>query len=390
MRELARWRSAARLARTAASLGDVRARLVILAAVLAIAGCGGGGGHANQGGARVLGQKGDQPAPGPPLDYPVLATKNTTRVPGGDAIADAAAVARAVYPEAKPGAVTLVDAGDWRAGISAAQLAAPPLRAPILLAQGSGLPDATRTTLSALGPTGAPKAGGAQVLRVGTQAAAPGLKTSDVTGATPAALASAVDRMQVAAAGKPSATVVVASPQRPEYAMPAAGWAAKAGAPVLWTAGTGAVPPETIAAIRRHGRPRIFVLGPPAVVPGAVVTRLRKLGPVTRVAGGDPVSTAIAFSRLPTGWNVRDPGHGLVFANTHRPLDAAAGAPLSASGSYGPLLLLTDANALPAALQNFLLDIEPGYDPDPVRGVYNHGWLLGDETAIAAAVQARI
>jgi hypothetical protein len=41
-------------------------------------------------------------------------------------------------------------------------------------------------------------------------------------------------------------------------------------------------------------------------------------------------------------------------------------------------------------VQNFLLDIEPGYDTDPVRGVYNHGWLLGDETAIAAPVQARI
>jgi hypothetical protein len=159
---------------------------------------------------------------------------------------------------------------------------------------------------------------------------------------------------------------------------------------VLWTAGTGTVPPETLAAIRRHGHPRIFVLGPASVVPNAVVTRLRKLGPVTRVAGTDPVTTAIAFARLPTGWNVRDPGHGLVFANTQRPLDAAAGAPLSASGTYGPLLLLTDANALPTPLQNYLLDIEPGFDPDPVRGVYNHGWLLGDESAIAAAVQARI
>jgi hypothetical protein len=368
----------------------VRARLVILAAVLAIAGCGGGGGHAKGGGGRVLGQKGDAPAPAPALDYPVLATKNTTRVPGGDPIANAAAVARAVFPETKPGAVTLVDAGDWRAGISAAQLAGAPLRAPILIAQGSGLPDATRTALSALAPTGAAKAGGAQVLRVGTQAATPGLKTNDITGATPAALASAVDRLQVAAAGKPSATVVVASPEHPEYAMPAAGWAAKAGAPVLWTDGATAVPPETVAAIRRHGHPRIFVLGPEEVVPSAVVTRLRKLGAVTRVAGADPVATAIAFARLPTGWNVRDPGHGLVFANTHRPLDAAAGAPLSASGTYGPLLLITDANALPAALQNYLLDIEPGYDPDPVRGVYNHGWLLGDETAIGAAVQARI
>ena len=85
-----------------------------------------------------------------------------------------------------------------------------------------------------------------------------------------------------------------------------------------------------------------------------------------------------------------DPGHGLVFATTQRPPDAAAAAPLSASGSFGPLLLVTAPNVLPAPLQDYLLDIQPGYDADPVRGVYNHGWLIGDEAAISVDVQARI
>jgi hypothetical protein len=71
-------------------------------------------------------------------------------------------------------------------------------------------------------------------------------------------------------------------------------------------------------------------------------------------------------------------------------LDAAAAAPLSATGTYGPLLLLTAANALPAPVQDYLLDIQPGYDKDPVRGVYNHGWMIGDESAVAVDVQARI
>ena len=361
----------------------------MLAAMVVLASCGGGGSRKQHPSAPVVGQTANQPPPSPPLAFPVLATKNTTRVPGGDPVADAADVARAVFPELKPKAVTLVDSRDWRAGISAAQLAGGALRAPVLLAQGSSLPSATKSALTALQPTGAAKAGGAQVLRVGTQADAAGLKTTDVGGATPAALASNIDALAVKAAGKASATVVVASPDSPGYAMPAAGWAAKAGAPVLWTAGN-SLPAPTVAAIRRHHRPRIFVLGPASVVPDAVLAKLRKLGPVTRVAGKDPVTTAIAFARQPTGWNVRDPGHGLVFASTRRPLDAAAGAPLSASGSYGPLLLITDATALPGAVQNFLLDIEPGFDTDPVRGVYNHGWLLGDETAIAAPVQARI
>jgi hypothetical protein len=79
-----------------------------------------------------------------------------------------------------------------------------------------------------------------------------------------------------------------------------------------------------------------------------------------------------------------------VVANADRTLDAAAGAILSASGKYGPLLLVEDADALPRPLENFLLDIQPGYRFDPVRGVYNHVWLLGDESAISVAVQARI
>jgi hypothetical protein len=87
---------------------------------------------------------------------------------------------------------------------------------------------------------------------------------------------------------------------------------------------------------------------------------------------------------------VVDPGHGLVFARSDRPLDAAAAAPLSVSGSYGPLLVLAAADGLDGAVGQYLLDIQPGYTRDPVRGVYNHGWIVGDQRAISVATQARI
>src|SRR4051812_47190905 len=123
----------------------------------------------------VIGQTGDEaPAQGPPLGFPVLATKNTTRVAGGDAIADAAAVALATYPartpETRPAAVVLADVKDWRTGIAASVLAGAPLKAPILFADGDTIPDATRAALDALQPTGAKRAGGAQIIRVGTTA----------------------------------------------------------------------------------------------------------------------------------------------------------------------------------------------------------------------------
>jgi hypothetical protein len=54
------------------------------------------------------------------------------------------------------------------------------------------------------------------------------------------------------------------------------------------------------------------------------------------------------------------------------------------------LLLLDARDRLPQALTDYLLDIQPGYTSDPVRGVYNHGWIIGDERAVATALQASV
>ncbi|HKG16925.1 MAG TPA: cell wall-binding repeat-containing protein, partial [Solirubrobacteraceae bacterium] len=141
-----------------------------------------------------------------------------------------------------------------------------------------------------------------------------------------------------------------------------------------------------------HQQPKIYVLGPTSIISGRVLVALRRLGTVRRIAGRDPVATSIAFARFVDGafgWGVVDPGHGLVFASDKRPLDAAAAAPLSASGTYGPLLLV-DGGGLSTPLVQYLLDIQPGYERDPVRGVYNHGWLIGDAKAISITDQSRI
>jgi len=94
------------------------------------------------------------------------------------------------------------------------------------------------------------------------------------------------------------------------------------------------------------------------------------------------------------GWGVKEPGHGLVFANSGRPLDAPAAALLSATGNYGPLLLLESPAVIAPELAAYLGDIQPAYTsaPEyrPVRGVYNHGWLIGDESAITAKTQAEL
>jgi hypothetical protein len=377
-------------------------RRVVLLAVLALAApaaaCGGRSGDlAVRGDSQpTVGVSGTQGDAAGGLGFPTFATKNTTRVGGGDPIADAAAVARAVYPgpspTTRPGAVALVGTRDWRVGVAAAVLAGDPVRAPILLSNGADLPPASRDALTALAPTGSKAAGDAQVIRIGDVARPAGLRAADVKGTDPFALAHAIDAYSAAARGRTSDRVVIASADDPGYAMPAAAWAAKSGDPVLFVR-RDALPAETRAALVSHRKPKIYVLGPPETVSERVVTALKRLGAVTRVGSGDPVRSSIDFARFidgSFGWGVIDPGHGLVFARADRPLDAVAAAPLSASGTYGPLLLLSNADRLDAPVDEYLLDIQPGYVKDPVRGVYNHGWIVGDDRAISAGVQSRI
>jgi hypothetical protein len=376
-------------------------RVAIVICLVALAGCGGGRKKTDLGNsnppAPVLGRPAQAKQAARDLGFPGFATKNTTRVGGADPVADAAGVAQAVYPgaadDSRPGVVTIVDAADFQAAVSAAQLMAPPLRAPILYSQDGDLPQASQDALDAMHPKGAQEAGDAQVIRIGDRAGKPkGLKSTDIAGTKPVAIAKAIDRLASAAAGAQSQAVIVASGVDPAYAMPAAGLAAKTGAPVLWT-DKDTIPGPTREAIKSRKQPRIYVVGPAKVISDKAVKALQKLGPVQRISGNDPVANAIAVARYsdgPFGWNVVDPGHGLVFAAADRPGEAAAAVALSGTGTYGPLLLVDDPAKLPAAVENYLLDIQPGYDKDPVRGVYNHAWLLGDEHAIGVPVQARI
>jgi hypothetical protein len=373
------------------------AAAAVLAVLLLTAGCGKGDpGPTLTNDRPVQGARGSQPEAATGLGFPLFATKNTTRVGGADAIADAAGVAQAVFPSTspttRPPTVALADAGDWRAAVAASVLMARPVRAPLLLAEGGELPEATRSALERLSPTGSGVLGGAQVVRVGDVPEPDGLRTTSVSGADPFAVAASVDRLSTSARGKPSGTVLVVGSADPAYAMPAAAWAAKSGDPVLFVE-RDRLPAATERALRRHERPRIYVLGPASQVSGAVVEQLGRLGTVERIGGPTPQRSAVAFARYSQdgfGWGVVDPGHGVVFANPSQPLTAAAAAPLSSSGSYGPLLLTDAAGALPDTVVQFLLDIQPGYDTDPVRGVYNHGWLIGDERTIGADTQSRI
>jgi hypothetical protein len=345
------------------------------------------------------------------IGIPDLATKNTTRVNGSDPITDAAAVALAVYPSAAPGThppvVTLAPTNDWEAAIAASVLMAGPIRAPILLSNPGAMPSITARTLQTLSPAGSGAAGGAQVIRVGSVPKVKGMRSLAIKGTDPFTLAAAINRFADAAAGSPSADVVIASSDDPRYAMPAAGWAAESGDPILFVTGS-KIPTATRQALLSDAHPHIYVLGPSSLIPDSLVKQLRKFGTVNRIGAGDPAANSVTFAayRDPPcafkqpcahvpgsfGWALRSPGHGYVLLNASRTLDAAAAAPLSSSGTFGPELLITDPNTLPTSVLNYFLDYAtPGYTAEgPTAAVYNHGWVIGDESAVSVGVQAEM
>jgi hypothetical protein len=254
------------------------------------------------------------------------------------------------------------------------------------------VPEPTADALEALDPPGTSLAGGVQAFAVGGAAVPDGLRTRRI-GATGAAAATAIARLRERLFDPPPRHLVLAPEALPGFAMPAAAWAARSGDPVLFT-GPSKLPETTRRALEANRRAPVYVLGPSSAVSTDVVREVERIGnPVSRVSGEDPVANAIALARYADGdfgWDVNDPGHGFVVARSDSPLDAAAAAPLSASGTWGPLLLTDSADTLPAALRDYLLDVKPGYTTDPTRAFYNHVWLIGDADAIGVDQQAEI
>jgi ell wall binding domain 2 (CWB2) len=329
------------------------------------------------------------------LGYPGFATNNTTRIGGSDPAVNAAGAALAAFPstipEQRPDAVTLVGEEDWAGAIAAAVLMAAPVRSPILFSSPDELPEVTEEALDALDPQGSKATGEAPLFAVG-RIDFPG-QAAPIDSGEPATTAAQIATLRDRLFGEPPKHIVIASDSRPDFAMPAAAWAARSGDPVLYSE-TEELPKATAEALRKHPKVPVYVLGPSAVISSGVVREIAKISRrVKRVSGEDPVANALALARYRDGnfgWNVNDPGHGFVLTRSDSPAAAAAAAPLSASGTWGPLLLTDDADTLPPEVRSYLLDVKPGYTTDPTRAFYNHVWVIGDQEAISVNQQAEV
>jgi hypothetical protein len=383
------------------------AALVVVAIVFIVAAVigGSGGGKGDSGSAAPAPAPMTESAPAEPaaetstaqLGYPAFATGNTTRVGGSDPITNAAAVALAVFPSTtpaqRPAAVTLVGEDDWAGAIAASVLMAAPVRAPILISGADGLPDPSAEALDALDPQGNRDTGGASAFAIGAVATPDGSRVKSVKAGNAAATGAAIAALRDSLFGSEPAHILVVPSGQPQFAMPAAAWAARSGDPVLFAEGD-VLPESSLAVLERHPKVPVYVLGPSSAISSKALRAIAKVSTsVHRVSGENPVANAIAFARYADGgfgWNVNDPGHGFVLIREDSPLDAAAAAPLSASGTWGPLLLSDSATTLPKALREYFLDVKPGYTTNPTRAFYNHVWVIGDQEAIDVNQQAEV
>ena len=231
------------------------------------------------------------------------------------------------------------------------------------------------------------------MLAIGQVQVPDGMSAAKVAKGDAATEAAAIARLRDRLAGSPPEAILLASSSEPGFAAPAAAYAARSGDPVLFTE-AGKLPQETVAALHHEKGVPVYALGPGSAISGKVLKEVEGLGAkVQRISGDNPVAAAVSFARFGEGkfgWHVTDPGHGFVLVRSDAPLEAAAAAPLSASGTWGPLLLTDSADTLPSELRGYFLDVKPGYTTDPTRAFYNHVWIVGDTGQISVEQQAEV
>ncbi len=341
-----------------------------------------------------------------------LFTTTTVRV-GADGIEETAvAISRTVYPgPARPGAVVLLPQDDWRAGLVAAALVAPPVDAVLLPVSSRQLSEAVSRELERLRPAGIPWDGGAQVLALGDvadiivgQLEEQGYSVRRITETDPAVLASEVDSYLAAIKGHHDDHVLVVPRDAPEFALLAASWSAATGHTVAFSDRT-SLPAATREILDlRPTSAFVYVFAPEHIIEREVLGELVFFGHVQRIPGDDPYQTAASFAGYSDrgaqfrwwlgftprifGWGVSGPGNGFVFVNPDEPMHAVVAAALSRRGAHGPMLWVgTDAVSEPVTA--YLRGVSPP-GAIPQQPLVNRGWIIGNQSHISRSVQESI
>ncbi len=138
---------------------------------------------------------------------------------------------------------------------------------------------------------------------MGDAGAAEGLDTKAIEGSNSAEIAAEALELRERLTDEQPEHILVATSDDPEFAMPAAAWAARSGDPVLF-AQADSVPSPTIKAIEEHEDVPVFVLGPESVISNDAIKEISEATKATVSRAGaekDPIANAVAFARFVDG-----------------------------------------------------------------------------------------
>ena len=332
-------------------------------------------------------------------------TNNTTRVWANDYQELQKKILQIKNPEgSSPDFVILVSSLNWVNAVTAASLLAPPINSALMLVD-TNREEEVLKYLGQLNLKGEGILNGAQVLAVGEIADTTvkiqeeGYRVEKLTGDN-AAIAQKIDKLRAALTGQKSPWVILIDPDMDfSYSLPAINWSVHRGTPTLVLDGE-QLPTATKNALKaREKNPSLYIVGPPDNVSGTVKDSLNELGTVKEIGHNDPVQNAIEFARFYDentgfGWQTTpetvEGGKNFLLVKKDDWQSAVIGSQIFNKGLFGPLLLTSEANRLPAALEKFYFETSTDWWVTPAEGPYNHTWLLGSTDKISYPVQGRL
>ncbi len=301
--------------------------------------------------------------------------KLQARFAGEDRFATAARVSSASYAPGVP--VAYVAAGTAFPDALAAGPAAAREGGPVLLTLGTSLPSATAGELDRLRPARIVVVGGTAMVSDAVVARLRPYATSGVVTRIAGSDRYATAARTSAAVFTPGVPVAyVATGASFPDALAGGVAAGRQKGPILLVAG-GTLPSSTASELARLKPVKIVVLGGAAAVSDAVVSLLRPYatgGSVTRLAGSDRYTTAIAVSQATTG---NDAPRTVYVATGANFADGLAGTPAAAKAD-GPLIILP-GGSLPAEVATELRRLNP---PRII--------ILGGTSSVSASVATQI
>ena len=360
--------------------------------------------------------EGPPPAPTDPAPE-AIATAYTTRLAGDDPEQQAIAITQAVYAATREdnaaGAIILAPQDPALALTAMHRITHMPVNAPLLyLTPDRRLSDATREEMRRLRPDGVVQDSHVKVYVIGTVDASV-LKTlrEDLEYEVrhfdeddPIALAATLDSWQAALKADHPDEVVISAIDHPDgvaHGLGPMGWNAHMGKGFAWVE-RDRIPPETRRMLeQRNGPVYVYLTGGEDVISAEVAVELSEYGLVRRIAGPDPVATAVVnagykdFGRnfgwwidwepREFGWGIAQSGHNFVIGDADDPLSVIPAAVLGHMGKHGPILLVDDGE-VPERVRDYLEMVRPG-PTGPAETIVNHAWIIGTEDRVPWEVQ---